>query len=108
MLLDSQRTRDPKKIAAFLGISTKTLQRYIADDQAPRAIMLALFYESNWGQSLVNSTAQNGEMFHRQKSQGLERENATLRARIARLEALAAASPAAGFGSSNEPFYAVR
>lgn len=108
MLLDDLRTRDHKKIASFLGVSVKTLQRYIEAGQAPRAVELALFYETKWGQSLVHTTAHNGEMFQRQKAQGLERENASLRARIARLEALAAAAPGDGFGSSNEPFYAER
>ena len=98
-MLDDIFTRDPKKIAKHLGVSVQTLKKWKAADAAPRAAMLALFYETRWGYSLLATTANNGELFARQVSAGLERENAALRVRIARLEALG------NFESSNEPIW---
>lgn len=98
-LLDDLLTRDRAKIAAHLGVSVKTLARWQAADEAPRAVMLALFYETQWGYSLMYATAHNGELFARQKANALERENAALRVRVARLERLG------DFGAANAPAF---
>lgn len=97
VLLDDLLTRDVAAIAGHLGISTATLRRYKQAGQAPRAVLLALFYESRWGYSLLETTAHNGRQIERQLRQALERENAGLRARIARLEAIG------DFGAANAP-----
>jgi hypothetical protein len=96
-MLDDLTTRDPAKIAKHLDISTKTLARWKMTDTAPRTAMLAIFYETQWGKNLVHTTAHNGEMYARAQVQGLERENAMLRARIARLESIG------DFGAANAP-----
>jgi len=112
ILIDDQLTRDHEKIAKHVGVSVRTLQRYISDDFAPRAVMLALFYESRWGYSVMGTNAHNDAVLSAQIAAGLTRENESLRVRIARLENLAAAAVAendkasdSGFGSANEPFY---
>lgn len=112
ILVDDQFTRDHEKIAKHVGISLRTLQRYIAEDDAPRAVMLALFYESRWGYSVIHTDAHNDAIMSAQNAACLKRENETLRVRIARVEALAAAAVAekdkasdSGFGSANEPFF---
>jgi hypothetical protein len=96
-LLDDIFERDLNKVAAFLGVTPQTLKRWQATDTAPRAALLALFYESRWGYSLMYTTAHNGEMRYRQLAQSLERTNAALRLRIERLEALG------DFGAANAP-----
>ena len=45
-MLDDIFTRDPKKIAKHLGVSVQTLKKWKSADVAPRAAMLALFYET--------------------------------------------------------------
>lgn len=102
VLLDDLTTRDLTAIAGHLGISTATLRRYKQAGQAPRAVLLALFFESRWGYSLTETTAHNGAMLERSWRQALERENAGLRVRIARLEAIG------DFGAANQPVLAVR
>lgn len=97
-ILDGLRTRNPLSIAKHLDVSPRSLARWTAADAAPRAVMLALFYETNWGFSVLDTTAHNEAMYARAQVQGLERECAMLRGRIARLEALG------GFGSANEPY----
>lgn len=48
-LLDLQPLHDRAEIARNLGISYRTMQRYEADNNAPRAVMLALYHESSYG-----------------------------------------------------------
>lgn len=90
------------QVARHLGVSARTLARWRAAEQAPRAAMLALFFESRWGRSAVNAHAENGARVYAGLAGALERENATLRARIARLERLG------GFGSANDPLVSPR
>ena len=96
-LLDDIFERDPSKVARHLGVSLATLKRWQRTDDAPRAALLALFFESQWGYSLVATTAHNGELFQRRIADALARENAALRVRIARLERLG------HFGAANAP-----
>ena len=96
-LLDDIFERDLNKVAAFLGVTPQTLKRWQRQDNAPRAALLALFYESRWGYSLMYTTAYNGEMRYRQLAQALERKNAALLLRIERLERLG------DFGAANAP-----
>lgn len=97
LMLDDLTTKDPARIAKHLGITPKTLARWKALDDAPRAVLLALFFETRWGSSLIHSTAVNGRMYAEQMISGLNSENAMLRARIARLEKIG------DFGAANAP-----
>lgn len=100
-LLNDIFEKDLKKVAKFLGVTLATLKRWKATDDAPRAALLALFYESRWGYSLMYTTAFNAETFARQETESLKRTNAALRVRIARLEALG------NFDCANEPIWKV-
>lgn len=101
-LLNDIFERDLKKVAKHLGVTLQTLQRWQLTDEAPRAALLALFFESRWGYSLMYTTAHNGELFARQEVDALKRTNAALRLRIERLEALS------DFGSANAPVWKAR
>lgn len=48
-LLGMQPVLDRAEIARNLGLSLRTLQRYEADNNAPRAVLLALYHESDYG-----------------------------------------------------------
>ena len=96
-LMDDLLTTSPVKIASHLEVTPKTLLRWQAANAAPRPVMLALFYETRWGSSLVHAEAHNGRMYAENQVRGLERENAALRTRIARLEAIG------DFGAANAP-----
>ena len=96
-LLDDIFERDLSKVAKFLGVTPQTLKRWQRTDDAPRAALLALFYESRWGYSLMYTTAYNSEKNARQWCNSLTRENAALRLRIERLERLG------DFGAANRP-----
>lgn len=96
-LLSGLPTQEKQQICRHLGITTQTLRAWKKSGTAPRMALLAMFYETPWGYSLINTTAHNGHMYERQLRQGLEREVATLRTRIARLEATG------DFGAANDP-----
>ena len=97
MLLQSLGDPSAQDVARFLGVSLRSFYGWKRADVAPRPIMLALFYESEWGRSLVDAEATNAARVARGLVGSLERENANLRARLARLESLAQ------FGSANAP-----
>ena len=99
LLLDDMFEKNPKKVAKHLGVTVATLKRWKAADHAPKAAMLALFYESRWGYSLLYTTAYNAETMARGLADSLQRTNDALRVRIARLEALG------NFESANEPIW---
>src|SRR5687768_16254550 len=94
-LRDDLWTRDPARIADHLGITERTLRRYVADGQAPRAVLLALFWETRWGVETINCEALNDAIRARGMASALEQRVALLSGRIARLEALG------DFGAAN-------
>jgi hypothetical protein len=70
--------RNDADLAKFLDISPRTLGSYRSKGQAPRVVMLALFWESTWGQSAANCDAVNWGRLQFQ-------ENAMLKRQIAKL-----------------------
>lgn len=84
-------------VAAVLGVSVRTVYNWMAAGEAPRPAALALFWETSWGRSVVEAQAVNGERWARGQVQALERERATLQARIAYLERVG------DFGAANAP-----
>lgn len=66
-------------------------------DAAPRPVLLALFWETRFGRSLLDADTHNGFMAWKQHAAALDRENTMLRLRIAYLERVGY------FGSANAP-----
>lgn len=89
-------------VGNHLGVAARTVDRWKATGDAPRAALLALFWETRWGLSALDCALVNGEQVQRSLAGSLERENAMLRARIHRLEGLGT------FGSANAPVWATR
>ncbi|MDM0116756.1 hypothetical protein QTI66_31980 [Variovorax sp. J22R133] len=83
-----------KNIARHLGVSLRTLQRYIAVGHAPRAVQFALWFESRWGMSALHEQAFNEARQARAWVSSLERECEWLRGVIRAYEN-AEAQPAA-------------
>jgi hypothetical protein len=77
LLADQMEPR--KAIARHLGVSLRTLQRYAASGNAPRAVYLALWFESRWGMSALHAQAFNEAQHARAWVASLERECERLR-----------------------------
>lgn len=93
-----------RTVAKFLGVTEATVRKYRRQGQAPRAVMLALFWETPWGASAADCVAINDARQAYAKARILERENKVLKDQIQALEALLSN---AGSLAANEHFYAV-
>lgn len=102
LLLDDLPTRSTKQLARHLGISERTLRRYQEEDQAPRLVMLALFWESRWGQSLIDCEVFNRDRVQRGLIESLQTEGQQLRETVARMAQMLAEG---GHGAANDPFF---
>lgn len=87
----------PAVLGRLLGVHERTVFHWLAKGEAPRPAGLALFWETSWGRSVVEAQAVNGERWARGQVHALERENATLEARVAYLERVGQ------FGAANAP-----
>jgi len=76
-----------QEIARHLGITPRTLQRYKETGSAPRAVMLALFWETRWGRSAADCEAANWGAMHYRRAMVAERQSAELRRQLERAEA---------------------
>ena len=91
-----------RQIAKHLGISLSTLQRYRREEQAPRAIMLALFFETRWGRSAADAEAANFASIQAGLNAALKRKNAALERHLVELELELSRG---GGSAANTPFF---
>ena len=87
----------PAAWARALGISERTAWRWQRSDRAPRPARLALYWVTTWGWSEIDSEARHTLRNATLLGDAYRREIATLRTRIARLEAIG------DFGAANAP-----
>lgn len=93
---------DLPSIAKHLGLTLRTLQRYAAQDCAPRTVMLALWVESRWGRAAVTTQVQNEAAHYFAMSKMAQRQIDVLTAQIHALER----ERAIGEGlPANSPFF---
>lgn len=92
----------PRELARALDVSERTVYRWIAADQAPRAVMAALYWLTDYGRAELLGHAEYGARLAHQLAASLQRELNAARAHIERLERIGQ------FGSANAPSYATR
>lgn len=92
-------------VAKFLGVTVRTIQKYRKEGQAPRPVMLALFWETPWGVSQLECEATNQARMAYTKARILERENEVLRGQLLQMEKELQSS---SYGAANGPIYNVR
>jgi hypothetical protein len=99
----------PAQIARHLGIQPSTLATYTRQGQAPRSIMLALFWETRWGRSAADTEAANWGALHYRQHMGAARELERMAGIIWTLEQeQSQASSQAPGRAANSPVYRVR
>jgi len=92
-----------KQIAAYLGVSVRTLERYRNTGHAPKSVQMALFWETKWGRSFANADAMNEAMYMRSVAQSLTDQLDQSRKQIELLERTIAQTSYA----ANSPIYKV-
>ena len=90
------------EIARLLDISVPTLRKYKAKGQAPRTVMLALFWESTWGLRTADVTAANHAAQYFSLAQSLKRENQRL---VKLLLTMEQELPHSATGAANGPIF---
>ncbi len=100
MMLDDIGRPSPAAVARALGVSARSMRRWIAADAAPRSVLAALFWLTRWGVSQIDADAYNAATLHASYARSLKDENASLRADLGR--ALALADGAANVSSWRE------
>lgn len=88
-----------KALAKYLGVSERTLARWRAQEYAPRAIELALYWESFYGMQHVEADACNAARQSAAEAACWKRECDRLAGVVARLEA------DHDWGSANAPIF---
>lgn len=97
ILLEDIGNPDPDAIAKTLGVSPSTVYRWKAKDTAPRAVLLALYYATQWGRSDVNCQAVNDARLYFGYAAALRTALEAANAKLARLGQIG------DFGSANDP-----
>jgi hypothetical protein len=97
VLLNDLGRPSPREWARVVGVSARTAYRWQIQDTAPRAVLLALFWATRWGYSLVESQARHELDTADGLLKAYRRDIAALQARVAHLVATG------DFGCANEP-----
>jgi hypothetical protein len=77
-----------ERVAVALGVSPRTLKRWLADDSTPRPVLLAVFWLTRWGAPVTAIAARNEAAMYAGYLECLKTENARLAADLGRLLAL--------------------
>ena len=85
------------ELGRFLGVSVRTVRRWLEQGHAPRPVMLALFWLTRWGRSQVECAAVNDAKLMAAQARASESESAR---RLAELELVLRL---ADFGAANSP-----
>ena len=92
-----------RQISRHLGLSEATVLKYLKTENAPRSVMLAMFWESRWGMSWSHADAYNFGQVHYALSQSLQATNKRLLQYIAMLEYELASKDTGG--AANSPVF---
>jgi len=96
-LLDDLGRPSPRELARYFQVTQRTVRRWIATQNPPRAVIISLFWSSSYGLSALDAELYNSFTVYKLLSESLRRENATLALRVARLEKIGR------FDSANAP-----
>lgn len=102
MLVDDIGRPSPRQLARSFDVTERTVKRWLKEDQAPRAVMFALFWLTRWGQQAVHCEAHNDAILQASIARNLRDQIERLRAQLEHLGRIA------DFGAANDPAESVR
>lgn len=101
VLLKNLGEPDAETLAASLRVCPSTARRWLKNEEAPFPVLLALFWLTRWGVSVIDADAFNDAIQAIRIARLRESEAAALRARLQQVERIA------DFGSANDPLPSV-
>lgn len=99
LILDDLGRPAPRALAAALGVSDYQVRRWLKDDEAPRAAVLALFWITQWGRSELDSRLAYEATLNAGLARSLRDELRASHATLRRVLSLA------NFESANSPLF---
>lgn len=97
VLIDDLHRPSPKELANALGVGERTVRRWIAENHAPRPVLLALFWLTRWGMQWIDADLYNEAQLHFAMNTCQAVQMREMRKRIDRLARIG------NFGSANDP-----
>lgn len=88
----------PKLVCKKLDVSERTVWRWLADDSVPKMAVLALYWETQYGISLIDTERHHEIHLLRSRIKILEEQFVRAKDVITGMKLL-------NYGTSNEPFY---
>lgn len=102
LMLNDLSNPSPEALAKAMGVARTTVYRWLRKGEAPRPVMLALFWITRWGVSDVHCAAHNDAVHQAQLA-------AMYRSRVEELEAKLEHMERIGdFGAANDPMAIAR
>ena len=95
---------DDKQLARLLDLKPSTIQKYRREGQCPRAVHLALFWESRWGIASIDAVAHNHAAGNYARAESLKRKNERLVKQILSIEKEISEHKT---GAANAPIYQI-
>ncbi|MFZ4289004.1 hypothetical protein [Variovorax sp. HJSM1_2] len=86
-----------KKVAKFLDVGERTVHRWLSEERVPRMAVLALYWETQYGRSMVHSDQVN-------EIRLMYRQICILQEQYAKAREIVASVRKLHTGSANEPF----
>jgi hypothetical protein len=96
-MLQDMGNPTPAEVGKALGVSERTVRRWLKQEVPPRLAMLALYWLTPHGMGAVACEAHNAAVMHAGMAACLRSEVARLEGQLARLASIA------DFGSANDP-----
>ena len=87
VMLEALGRPHPIELARALGAGERTVRRWIADDDAPRPVLLSLFWLTHWGSQWLDADAHNLLLHHMRAAELSAKECERLRRDLASLAA---------------------
>jgi hypothetical protein len=97
VMLDDIGRPSPRELARAFDVTERTVRRWIAHDEAPMTVLLALFWLTRWGISAADAEAHNAAVMSAATARALRTQVDDLLARLERMGRIA------DFGCANDP-----
>lgn len=94
VMLEALGRPHPRELARALGAGERTVRRWISENDAPRPVLLSLFWLTHWGAQWLDADAHNLLLHHMRAAELATKEADRLRRDLALSTAHAAATEA--------------